>query len=58
MEKLKRNDSGDLVITDRDDKTELEENSPNNERPFEGISSALKKMKNNQELRKTENWIC
>ena len=56
MEKLIRTANGDLVIDENieKDSSDVDENSHKNEKPFEGINSAFKKMKNNQELTKTE----
>ena len=60
MERLIRNDTGDLILRDVDDDAKVkkpledEDQAKNIKRPFKGISSALKKLKNNEELNKKE----
>ena len=50
MEKLIRQDDGQLLLCDEVDKEKNGNNMDTDNRPFKGISSSVKKLKNNESL--------
>ena len=64
LERLRRQDNDELVLDNEDDKPEdletesMDEQDINRRMPFKGISSAFKKLKNDEELLESEKQDC